>query len=168
MHGRAHVAIILRMLLRTLFCWVSSSLCRLLRHPWSTGKVIKHIWEAQITRYRKFLEEIFLFKKKSAKKSMKHLTIQQCASTLSTFKLYQRKKQKGGKIAWMHNVILLPWGSLAAMEFSDPETNPSPNQLAVIHMHILELLITESNSTSTQGGVSSLKMKQTERSRNVL
>lgn len=58
--------------------------------------------------------------------------------------------------------FLLPWGSLVAMEFSDPETNPSPNQLAVIHMHILELLITESNSTS-HGGVSSLKIKQMER-----
>lgn len=68
----------------------------------------------------------------------------------------------------MHNIILLPWGSLAAMEFSDPETNPSPNQLAVIHMHILELLITQSNSTSTQGGVSSLKMKQTKGSENVM
>lgn len=58
--------------------------------------------------------------------------------------------------------FLLPWGSLVAMEFSDPETNPSPNQLAVIHMHILELLITDSNYTS-HGGVSSLKIKQTER-----
>lgn len=63
-------------------------------------------------------------------------------------------------------MFLLPWGSLEAMEFSDPETKPSPNQLADIHMHTFELLITKPNSTS-KGGVSSLKMNQTLKSQNV-
>lgn len=63
-------------------------------------------------------------------------------------------------------MFLLPWGSLVAMEFSDLETKPSPNQLADIHMHTFELLITEPNSTS-QGGVSSLKISQTVKSQNV-
>jgi len=49
-------------------------------------------------------------------------------------------------------VLVLPWGSLEAMEFSDPETKPSPNQLADIHMHIFKLLIKKSNSAS-RGGV---------------
>lgn len=56
-------------------------------------------------------------------------------------------------------MFLLPWGSLEAMEFSDPETKPSPNQLADLHKHSFELLITKPNSTF-QGGVSSLKMNQ--------
>lgn len=34
-------------------------------------------------------------------------------------------------------MFLLPSGSLVAIEFSDPETKPSPNQLADIHMHTL-------------------------------
>lgn len=38
-------------------------------------------------------------------------------------------------------LFFLLWGSLVAMEFSDPETNLSPNQLADIWMHTLELLI---------------------------
>ena len=63
-------------------------------------------------------------------------------------------------------MFLLPWGSLVAMEFSDPETKPSPNQLADIHLHSFELLITKPNSTSW-GGDSSLKMNQTVRSQNV-
>lgn len=63
-------------------------------------------------------------------------------------------------------MFLLPWGSLVAMEFSDPETKPNPNQLADIHMHSFELLITKPNSTS-RGGDSSLKMNQTVRSQNV-
>lgn len=57
-------------------------------------------------------------------------------------------------------VFLLPWGSLEAMEFSDPETKPSPNQLADIHMHTSERLITEASSTS-QREFSSLKSTQT-------
>ena len=39
--------------------------------------------------------------------------------------------------------VRFPGGSLVAMEFSDPENKRSPNQLADIHMHILELLITK-------------------------
>lgn len=55
---------------------------------------------------------------------------------------------------------LLPCGSLEAMEFNDPETKPSPNQLAAdIHMHTFELLITKAGS-ALQGGVSSLKSHQ--------
>lgn len=56
-------------------------------------------------------------------------------------------------------MCLLPWGSLVAIEFSDPETKPSQNQLVDIHMHTFESLITKPNSAS-QGGVSSLKMNQ--------
>lgn len=82
---------------------------------------------------------------------------------LSNFQTEEGKKKK------LHacTMFLLPWGSLVAMEFSDPETKPSPNQLADIHLHTFELLITESNSTS-QGGVSSLRISQTVKSQNVL
>lgn len=62
-----------------------------------------------------------------------------------------------------HTMFLLPWGSLVAMEFSDPETKPSPNQLADIHMHTSEWLITEANSTS-QREFPSLKLTQTVKS----
>lgn len=44
-----------------------------------------------------FLLEIHI-KKENAHERIKHFKIQLCASTLSTFKLYQRKKEKeGGK-----------------------------------------------------------------------
>lgn len=62
-----------------------------------------------------------------------------------------------------HTMFLLPWGSLVAMEFSDPETKRSPNQLADIHMHTSEWLITEANSTS-QREFPSLKLTQTVKS----
>lgn len=41
----------------------------------------------------------------------------------------ERKKKE------MHacTMLLLPWVSLVAMEFSDPETKPSPNQFADVH-----------------------------------
>lgn len=48
-------------------------------------------------------------------------------------------------------MFLLPWGSLVAMEFSDPETKPSPNQLADIHMHTSELLITSQTPPHREG-----------------
>lgn len=75
----------------------------------------------------------------------------------------ERKKKE------MHacTMLLLPWVSLVAMEFSDPETKPSPNQFADVHKHTLELLITKPNS-SPQGWVSSLKMSQTVKSQNIL
>lgn len=57
-------------------------------------------------------------------------------------------------------MLPVPRGSLIAMQFSDPETNPSPDELATIHMQTFQLLITESNSSS-QGGISPLKMRQT-------
>lgn len=60
-------------------------------------------------------------------------------------------------------IVLLRRGSLVAMEFSDPETKPSPNQLADIHMHTFEWLITEANSIS-QRQFASLKFTQTVKS----
>lgn len=76
----------------------------------------------------------------------------------TTFKLVQGKEEKGGKMC-TRTMFLVPWGSLVAMEFSDPETKPSPNQLADINMHTSEWLITEANSTS-QREFPSLKLTQ--------
>lgn len=63
-------------------------------------------------------------------------------------------------------MFLLPWGSLEAMELSDPETKPSPNQLADIHMHIWAANYTA--KLHLKGGVSPLKMNQTVKNWNVL
>lgn len=72
----------------------------------------------------------------------------------------KKKRWGGGGEMCTRTMFLLPWGSLVAMEFSDPETKPSPNQLADIHMHTSEWLITEANSTS-QREFPSLKLTQT-------
>ena len=56
-------------------------------------------------------------------------------------------------------MCILPSGSLAAMEFSDPETYRSQNQLADINMHAVENLITNAGSAS-HGRDSSLKMQR--------
>lgn len=53
-------------------------------------------------------------------------------------------------------MLTLPWGSLVAMQFSDPETKPSSNELADPHMQAVQLLITKSNSSS-QGGIPSFE-----------
>lgn len=80
----------------------------------------------------------------------------------TTFKLLQGKEERVGGMC-THTMFLLPWGSLVAMEFSDPETKPSPNQLANIHMHTSEWLITEANSTF-QREFPSLMLTQTVKS----
>lgn len=88
------------------------------------------------------------------------------SSIFITFPIYgqllnfcKEKKKNGGKMC-TRTMFLLPWGSLVAVEFSDPETKPSPNQLVHIHMHTSERLITEANSTS-QREFPSLKLTQT-------
>lgn len=100
--------------------------------------------------------------KKKSIQTFQNSALYKYTANFQTFTEERKKKE-------MHacTMFLLPWGSLVEMEFSDPETKPSPNQLADIHMHTFELLITESNSTS-QGGVSSLKMSQAVKSQNVL
>ena len=56
-------------------------------------------------------------------------------------------------------MCILPSGSLAAMEFSDPETYRSQNQLADINMRGVEHLITNAGS-APRGRDSSLKMQR--------
>lgn len=47
-------------------------------------------------------------------------------------KLSPKKEREKEKEMHACTMFLFPWGSLEAMEFSDPETKPSPNQLADI------------------------------------